>query len=82
MLSFLARDKLPMQISSGTMPVRKPPNSFPCSRSVPGISSGLSEPSSVFLNGFGGTTFNYETGLPQFSLGARSDWSPTAPTNC
>jgi NTE family protein len=29
----------------------------------------LNEPSSVFLNGFGGTTFNYQTGLPQFSLG-------------
>ena len=30
----------------------------------------LSEPSSVFLNGFAGTTFNYyDTGLPQFSLG-------------
>ena len=29
----------------------------------------LNEPSSVFLNGSAGTTFNYETGLPQFSLG-------------
>ena len=30
----------------------------------------LSEPSSVFLNGFAGTTFDYyNTGLPQFSLG-------------
>jgi NTE family protein len=29
----------------------------------------LNEPGSVFLNGYGGTTFNYETGLPQFSLG-------------
>ena len=30
----------------------------------------LSEPTSVFLNGFAGTTFNhYDTGLPQFSLG-------------
>ena len=30
----------------------------------------LSEPASVFLNGFAGTTFNfYDTGLPQFSLG-------------
>jgi NTE family protein len=27
------------------------------------------EPNSVFVGGFGGTTFNYETGLPQFSLG-------------
>ena len=29
----------------------------------------VSEPSSIFINGFGGTTFNYATGLPQFSLG-------------
>jgi NTE family protein len=29
----------------------------------------ISEPSSVFFRGEGGTTFNYETGLPQFSLG-------------
>ncbi|MGA9564677.1 MAG: patatin-like phospholipase family protein [Candidatus Korobacteraceae bacterium] len=30
----------------------------------------LSETSTVFLDGFGGTTFNYyDTGLPQFSLG-------------
>ncbi len=29
----------------------------------------ISEPSSIFVNGYGGTTFDYETGLPQFSLG-------------
>ena len=29
----------------------------------------LNEPSSVFISGFAGTTFNHETGLPQFSLG-------------
>jgi NTE family protein len=29
----------------------------------------LNEPSSVFLSVFGGTTFNYATGLPQFTLG-------------
>ena len=29
----------------------------------------LNEPSSVFLSGYGGTTFDYQTGLPQFSLG-------------
>jgi NTE family protein len=29
----------------------------------------LNEPSSVFLSGFAGTTFDYATGLPQFSLG-------------
>ena len=29
----------------------------------------LNEPSSVFLSAFAGTTFDYETGFPQFSLG-------------
>ena len=29
----------------------------------------LNEPSSVFLSGSAGTTFNSETGIPQFSLG-------------
>ncbi|HTS60199.1 MAG TPA: patatin-like phospholipase family protein [Terriglobales bacterium] len=29
----------------------------------------ISQPASIFLRGFGGTTFNYETGFPQFSLG-------------
>ena len=29
----------------------------------------LNEPSSVFLKGYAGTTFNNETGLPQFSPG-------------
>jgi NTE family protein len=29
----------------------------------------LNEPSSVFISGFAGTTFDYATGLPQFSLG-------------
>jgi NTE family protein len=29
----------------------------------------INQPSSVFINGFGGTTFNYATGIPQFSLG-------------
>jgi NTE family protein len=29
----------------------------------------INEPSSAFISGFGGTTFNYTTGLPQFSLG-------------
>ncbi len=29
----------------------------------------LNEPSSIFLSGFAGTTFDYATGLPQFSLG-------------
>jgi NTE family protein len=29
----------------------------------------LNEPSSVFLSGFAGTTFNYATGIPQFTMG-------------
>ena len=29
----------------------------------------ISQPASVFLSGYGGTTFNYATGFPQFSLG-------------
>ncbi len=29
----------------------------------------LNEPSSIFLEGAAGTTFNYKTGIPQFSLG-------------
>jgi NTE family protein len=45
------------------------PNQYPALEISSLNFSRLSEPSSVFLNGFGGTTFNYETGLPQFSLG-------------
>src|SRR5262249_14492863 len=29
----------------------------------------LSKPTSLFLRAYGGTTFDYDTGLPQFSLG-------------
>jgi NTE family protein len=29
----------------------------------------LNEPSSIFLNGYAGSTFDFETGIPQFSLG-------------
>ncbi|MGB6193647.1 MAG: patatin-like phospholipase family protein [Terracidiphilus sp.] len=29
----------------------------------------INDPSSVFLNGYAGTTFGYDTGIPQFSLG-------------
>ena len=32
----------------------------------------ISDPSSIFLNGFAGTTFDYATSLPQFSLGGAS----------
>jgi NTE family protein len=29
----------------------------------------LSDPSSIYINAFGGTSFGYKTGIPQFSLG-------------
>jgi NTE family protein len=29
----------------------------------------INDPSSFYLNAFGGTTFNFDTGIPQFSLG-------------
>jgi len=40
----------------------------------------LNQPSSVFLNGRAGTTFNYATGIPQFSLGG-SRWLTAYGTN-
>jgi len=40
----------------------------------------LNEPSSIFLNGRGGTTFDYATGIPQFSLGG-SRWLVAYGTN-
>lgn len=33
----------------------------------------ISEPSSVFLSAFAGSTFNYATGLPQFTLGGSQE---------
>lgn len=39
----------------------------------------ISDPSSIFLNGFGGTTFDYATSLPQFSLGGASRLVSYAP---
>lgn len=44
-------------------------NQYPVLQGTYGQFFKLSEPTSVFLRVFGGTTFNYETGLPQFSLG-------------
>jgi NTE family protein len=44
-------------------------NQYPVLEAVSQNYFRLSEPTSVFLNGYAGTTFNYETGLPQFSLG-------------
>ena len=42
----------------------------------------LSEPTSIFVRGYGGTTFDFDTGLPPSPWAARSGWWPTAPTNC
>jgi NTE family protein len=50
-----------------TSPLAKP---FPSGEIASQNYFRLSEPSSVFLSGYAGTTFNnYDTGLPQFSLG-------------
>jgi len=46
-----------------------PPSSFPSLEVGSRNFFKISEPSSVFLGGFVGTTFNHQTGLPQFSLG-------------
>jgi NTE family protein len=46
-----------------------PPSSFPSLEVASRNFFKISEPSSVFLSGFVGTTFNHQTGLPQFSLG-------------
>jgi len=40
----------------------------------------LNEPTSIFLNGRAGTTFDYTTGIPQFSLGG-SRWLTAYGTN-
>jgi NTE family protein len=46
------------------------PNQYPVGEIASQNFFRLSEPTSVFLNGFAGTTFNhYDIGLPQFSLG-------------
>jgi NTE family protein len=45
------------------------PDAYPSVEAVSQNFWRLNEPSSVFINGFAGTTFNKETGLPQFSLG-------------
>jgi NTE family protein len=39
----------------------------------------ISDPSSLFLNGFAGTTFDYVTALPQFSLGGNNRLAAYAP---
>ena len=45
------------------------PNPYPALEASGESFFRISQPASVFLRGFGGTTFNYETGFPQFSLG-------------
>lgn len=35
----------------------------------------ISEPSSVFLNAYGGTSFGYKTGIPAFNLGGPTRWA-------
>ena len=45
------------------------PKPYPVLQAAGQVYFKLNEPSSVFLNGSGGTTFDHATGLPQFSLG-------------
>jgi hypothetical protein len=45
------------------------PKPYPVLEAAGQVFFKLNEPSSVFLNGLAGTTFNYATGIPQFSLG-------------
>jgi len=45
------------------------PNPYPVLQAAGQAFFRLNEPSSLFLSGDAGTTFNYATGLPQFSLG-------------
>jgi|HubBroStandDraft_2_1064218.scaffolds.fasta_scaffold15342_2 NTE family protein len=45
------------------------PNQFPSLQVASRNFFRISEPSSVFLSAFAGSTLNYATGLPQFSLG-------------
>jgi len=45
------------------------PNPYPALEATSQNFFRISQPASVFLNGSGGTTFNYATGFPQFSLG-------------
>jgi NTE family protein len=49
------------------------PKPFPVLEGDGEIFFRLNQPSSVFLAGTAGTTFNHETGIPQFSLGGSRD---------
>ena len=58
------------------------PNQFPSLQVASRNFFRISEPSSVFLSAFAGSTLNYATGLPQFSLGGSQRSSHTARMNC
>jgi len=45
------------------------PKAYPSLQAAGQMFFRLNEPSSVFINGIAGTTFDYKTGIPQFSLG-------------
>ncbi len=49
------------------------PNPFPSLQVASRNFFRISEPSSVFLSAFAGSTLNYATGLPQFSLGGSQE---------
>jgi NTE family protein len=44
------------------------PKPYPVLEAAGQVFFKLNEPTSIFLNGLAGTTFNYATGIPQFSL--------------
>jgi len=56
------------------------PKPYPVLEAAGQVFFKLNEPTSIFLNGRAGTTFNYTTGIPQFSLGG-SRWLTAYGTN-
>ncbi len=56
------------------------PKPYPVLEAAGQVFFKLNEPTSIFLNGRAGTTFNYATGIPQFSLGG-SRWLTAYGTN-
>src|SRR5262249_30808977 len=52
---------------TNTAPVA--PGAFPTLAAVSKNFFQISEPASIYLNGYGGTTFDFATGIPQFPLG-------------
>ena len=73
MRSSLGPDKLLTHNSCGPTQVRRPPTQFPSLQVASRNFFRISEPSSVFLSAFAGSTLNYGTGLPQFSLGGSQE---------